>query len=114
MILEVLAAQAKSATRAPRADDLARVQELLPGLGAPTPMRLETTSPAVGKTLAELNLRGLTGATVLAITRDDGGVLIPSAAERLRAGDVLALAGTHEAVGAAAEMLLARRVAEGG
>ena len=64
-------------------------------------MRLVAASPAVGRTLAELNLRGLTGATVLAIQRGDAGLLVPTAREVLAAGDVLALAGTQEAVEAA-------------
>ena len=54
----------------------------------------KTRSPAVGKTLAELNLRGLTGATVLAIRRGEEAVLVPSGHERLMVGDVLAVAGT--------------------
>jgi CPA2 family monovalent cation:H+ antiporter-2 len=66
---------------------------------------LEETSPAVGKTLAELNLRGLTGATVLAIHRGEENVSVPTAWEVLRAGDVLALAGTHAAVEAAKGLL---------
>jgi CPA2 family monovalent cation:H+ antiporter-2 len=59
----------------------------------------------VGKTLAQLNLRGLTGATVLAIHRGGGDVSVPTAGEVLRAGDVLALAGTHAAVEAAKGLL---------
>jgi CPA2 family monovalent cation:H+ antiporter-2 len=83
------------------------VHGLLPGLGEPEPFRLEATSPAVGKTLAELNLRGLTGATVLAIQRGEEGVSFPTAQEVLRPGDVLALAGTHDAVEAAKGLLVA-------
>jgi CPA2 family monovalent cation:H+ antiporter-2 len=59
----------------------------------------------VGRTLANLNLRGATGATVLAIARGGEGVLVPTGQEELRADDVLALAGTHEAVAAAKELL---------
>jgi len=70
---------------------------------------MESGSPAVGKTLAELNLRGVTGATVLAVTREGGGVVVPTAQERLRAGDVLALAGSHEAIDAAKKLLLRTR-----
>jgi CPA2 family monovalent cation:H+ antiporter-2 len=58
-----------------------------------------------GRSLAEVHLRGLTGATVLAIGRADGGVQVPGPGERLRVGDVLALAGTEEAVRAAAELV---------
>ena len=48
-----------------------------------------------GKTLAEIKLRGLTGATILAIEREGESVVVPAGNERLRAGDVLALAGTQ-------------------
>ncbi|MDQ3243499.1 MAG: TrkA C-terminal domain-containing protein, partial [Gemmatimonadota bacterium] len=72
------------------------------------------SSPAVDRSLAELNIRGLTGATILAITRrgDSGAkVMVPTGKERLRDGDVLALAGSTEAVNAAKELLtLSRRV----
>ena len=58
----------------------------------------------MGRTLAELNLRAITGATVLAIVRQGRG-LVPSAEGALHAGDVLALAGTHDALAAAQQML---------
>jgi CPA2 family monovalent cation:H+ antiporter-2 len=69
------------------------------------PVRLLDGVAAVGKTLAQLDLRGTTGATVLAIARGDHGMVAPSAQERLAAGDVLALAGTHDAVEAARRIL---------
>ena len=62
-------------------------------------------SPLVGKSLAEVKLRGLTGATVLAIQRGNRSVVIPSGHDRLEAGDVLAVAGTQEAVTAAKDLL---------
>lgn len=83
-----------------------RVQELLPGLGAPSFVELESSSPAVGQSLATLNLRGVTGATVLGITRKGGGFAVPTAREALQAGDVLTLAGTRDAIAAAREMLV--------
>jgi len=86
-------------------DALEQVHQLLPGLGALSAVRLDDGSPAVGRTLKQLNLRGRTGATVLALTRPDGGVIVPTAREQLRAGDVLALAGTHEAIAAARKTL---------
>ena len=60
--------------------------------------------------MAQLNLRGATGATVLAITRGDAGLLVPTATEILRDGDVLALAGTAEAIGHAKVLLEIARV----
>jgi monovalent cation:H+ antiporter-2, CPA2 family len=103
-IVEALAAQSKSGGTKP-ADQLANIHALLPGIGEPVPVHLQPTSPAVGRSLADLNLRGLTGATVLAIRRGDKGVLVPTAQEVLRADDVLALAGTHEAIDAAKALL---------
>ena len=94
-----------SAHGAPAPDVLQAVRAQLPGLGEPVACTVPTGSPAVGQSLAELNLRGLTGATVLAIHRGAGDVLFPSAAERLSAGDVVALAGTTESVTAARALL---------
>ena len=88
------------------------VAVMLPGLGEPVPVRIDAMSPAVDRTLAELNVRGKTGATILAITRkgETGAkVVIPSGKERLRVGDVLALAGTQESVDAATEILTVSR-----
>jgi CPA2 family monovalent cation:H+ antiporter-2 len=100
-------------------DNLFRTMEhvaiMLPGLGAPVPVRIDVSSPAVGRSLAELNLRGRSGATILAITRlgEEGAkVLVPSGGERLRVGDVLALAGTQEAVDTAKELLKEARRAQ--
>lgn len=87
--------------------DLSKIERLLPGLGALTAVRLSPASAAVGKTLAQLNLRALTGASVLAITRADGPVIAPTAQDVLRAGDVLALTGTQEAIESARLQLLA-------
>lgn len=106
VIVAALAAQSHS--KEPGAQDdhaLDHVQGLLPGLGAPASVRLEETSPMAGKSLAEVNLRGLTGATVLAIQRGEESVSVPTAQEVLRVGDVLALMGTCEAVDAAKALL---------
>jgi CPA2 family monovalent cation:H+ antiporter-2 len=105
VIVAALAAQARAKEPGAETQALDHVQVLLPGLGEPTPVRLEATSPAIGRTLAELNLRGLTGATVLAIHRGEEGISFPTAKEVLKEGDVVALAGTHEAVEAARGLL---------
>ena len=106
VIAEALARHARGSGTA-QEDALAQVRELLPGLGEPVAMRLHPQSPAVGRTLAELDLRGVSGATVLAIWRADEGAILPSAQETLRAGDVLALAGTAECVSTAQGLLAA-------
>src|SRR5690606_23163465 len=53
---------------------LARIREALPGLGEPVAIRLPHDAAAAGRSLAALNIRGATGATVLAIGRDTGDV----------------------------------------
>jgi K+:H+ antiporter len=105
VIVDAIAAQSAGGVRGQ--DPVERARTLMPGIGPLVAVRLEAGSPAVGRTLAELNLRGLTGATVLAITRDGaaGPVIVPSAMERLHHGDTLALAGTAEAIEAATRLL---------
>ena len=101
VILEALAAQSASpATTAAHAP-----ATLLPGLGNATPVPIAAGSPAVGRTLKQINLRGLTGATVIAIDRDAADVIYPTGDEELRAGDALILTGTNEAVQAAQTLL---------
>jgi CPA2 family monovalent cation:H+ antiporter-2 len=103
VIVEALSSGRQSSNNnapAPR-DPLQQVHALLPGLGTLTVVTIEPTSAANGKTLAELNLRGLTGATVLAITRPSGSTAVPNADDLLNEGDVLTLAGTNEAIDSA-------------
>jgi CPA2 family monovalent cation:H+ antiporter-2 len=77
---------------------LHRLHDMLPGLGDPSPLRIESGSSADGRTLAEVDLRGQTGAAVLAIIRDGQPVLMPGGTEVLRVGDVLAVVGSREAI----------------
>lgn len=113
VVASALGAQARKRATPADARTPVSVSELLPGLGEPVGVRLDPASPAVGKTLAQLNVRGLTGATVLAIIRG-ADVILPTGEEVLGAGDVLALAGTHEAVEAAKTLLGAALAARGG
>ena len=62
------------------------------------------TPPPVTR-LRELNVRARTGAAVLAITRGDARILVPRGHDAIAAGDVLALAGTADAVAAAIRLL---------
>jgi CPA2 family monovalent cation:H+ antiporter-2 len=66
---------------------------------------LDPDSPAVGRTLAELDLRGRTRALVIAIVRDGKHYLNPDADFALQARDVLVLVGDHQALEAAFEVL---------
>ncbi|HUJ63342.1 MAG TPA: cation:proton antiporter [Kofleriaceae bacterium] len=102
LILEVLARQGSEKAR----PELSEVEAVLPGFQGLVPIVLAEGAPAIGKTLAELDLRAKTGASVLAIGRDGGGIANPRPDEPLRRGDVLALAGSDEAVAAARALLV--------
>ncbi|HEY9383259.1 MAG TPA: cation:proton antiporter [Gemmatimonadales bacterium] len=84
------------------------VQQMLPGLGTIVPVEVLPGSEAAGKTLGELNLRGRTGATVVALSRGNQRDPAPTAETRVQAGDLLALTGSGSAIGLAATLLLAR------
>ena len=107
VVAELISQQTARTGSAERESD--DVRQLLQGLGAPEAIELAPSSPAVGRTLAELNLRGRTGATVLAVRRPAGeNVLVPTGRERLLAGDVLAVAGSSEAIDRARSILSAQ------
>jgi monovalent cation:H+ antiporter-2, CPA2 family len=103
VITELLAAEARSADHG--AEALHDARHLIPGLGEPVIVELPAAAPAVGQTLKSLNLRGLTGATVVALQRASGAALVPTGDEALAAGDVVVLAGSTEAVRAARALL---------
>ena len=84
------------------------VQQMLPGLGTIVPVEVMAGSEAAGKTLGELNLRGRTGAIVVALSRGTQRDPAPSAMTRVEAGDMLALSGSGTAIGLAAALLLAK------
>jgi CPA2 family monovalent cation:H+ antiporter-2 len=104
-VVAALGRYARAGSPAPGTEALADVNRLLPGLGEPIAVRLDSMSGAVGQSLADLNLRGRSGATVLAISRNGEDIVVPAAGERLQAGDVLALAGSHDAIDTAKELL---------
>jgi CPA2 family monovalent cation:H+ antiporter-2 len=100
LILELMkSAPEETATIGPQ------IETMLPGFGGLVSITLADTSSAVGKSLAELNLRARTGATVLAIGRGGGGFATPTPSEALAAGDVLALTGSDDALEAAKRTL---------
>ncbi|MGH7658421.1 MAG: cation:proton antiporter, partial [Gemmatimonadales bacterium] len=102
LVVEALARQGSG----PDGNLLERVQEMLPGIGTLFPVALTLESPAVASSLAELNLRGRTGATVVALCRGDQRIVFPEAPTRLQAGDLLALTGSHDAIATARAILL--------
>jgi monovalent cation:H+ antiporter-2, CPA2 family len=87
---------------------LAQVEAILPGFGGTASHVLGEGAAAIGRSLAELDLRAKTGATVLAIARGapgEHGHAMPSPTEPLQRGDVLALAGSVDAIAAARKLL---------
>jgi CPA2 family monovalent cation:H+ antiporter-2 len=108
VFLETLAAQSGLDAQGVPASPAGGGQQLtaeLPGLGNARTFRLGADSHVVGRTLRQLDLRGLTGATVIAIDREPADVIYPTADETLRAGDTLVVTGAAEAVEAAQELL---------
>jgi CPA2 family monovalent cation:H+ antiporter-2 len=100
VIVEALATQSQRPVSNPGVD----VNSLLPGLGVTATLDLDPRSPHVGRTLKQIDLRGLTGASVIAIER--AGAMVPATGdEPLRDGDTLVLIGTRDAVAAAQELL---------
>jgi CPA2 family monovalent cation:H+ antiporter-2 len=91
----------------PDAHALDQVDNVLPGLGEPRLVRVDRRSQVVDRSLAEVDLRGLTGATALAIMRAGEPVLVPDGHDLLRTGDLVALAGTRESVESASRLLRA-------
>ena len=85
--------------------EMEQVRAVLPGLGEPESVHVPPGSPAADRTLAALNLRGITGATVLTILRDGEPLPVPSGSDVVRVGDVLAIAGSRDAIAAARELI---------
>ncbi|MGE0172717.1 MAG: cation:proton antiporter [Oligoflexales bacterium] len=68
-------------------------------------LRVEKGRPIIGQSLAALNLRALTGATVISITREADNVILPTGREIIQRDDVLVLAGTQESIDKAKKLL---------
>ncbi|HXU64267.1 MAG TPA: cation:proton antiporter [Polyangia bacterium] len=103
IVLERLAAEGAEANAQPF--PAAAAEHALAGIGAATPVRLADGSPAVGRTLKQLQLRGRTSATVVVIDRGAEGLIYPTGDEALQPGDVLVLTGSADAVAGAQELL---------
>jgi len=103
VILEAMSTQAAAVDHPSAPADTSG--ELLHGLGTWERVEMPATGSSVGRTLAELEVRGTTGATVLAVMRAGQGLAVPDAHTPLQPGDVLAITGTHEAIAAALVLL---------
>ena len=99
VIAAALSRRADDGASAMQAEDaMQKMHDMLPGIGEPVAMTVGAGSTADGRTLRELNMRGQTGATVLALLRGEEQFVSPRGDQRLASGDVIAVAGTHEAV----------------
>ncbi len=106
LIVEVLSKQSREPGAHRAEESLIEATTMLPGFPGMIAVRLVEESPAVGRTLGQLSLRVRAGVTVMAINREPAGTVVPAPGERLQVGDVIALAGTHEATELAREILL--------
>ena len=90
---------------APRViERLARLREQVEGIvteGIP----LTATSPFIGRTLGEAQVRSTTGASVVAVVRGDTVVPSPGPDFRFQVGDKVVVVGTEEGVHEAAKIL---------
>jgi monovalent cation:H+ antiporter-2, CPA2 family len=94
-----------TALRGSRTASADRSSYEVPGIGRLTPVSLAPSGSGVGKRLSEIDLHNQSGAIVVAIGRDGSDVIVPTGEEILRAGDVLELAGSSEAVATATRLL---------
>ncbi|MEW6362945.1 MAG: cation:proton antiporter [Pyrinomonadaceae bacterium] len=77
-------------------------------------IQIEENSPAIGRNLAELDVRGKTGATVIAAVRNNKMEISPGADFRVEKGDKLVLIGTPPGLEKAIEMLSPGEIASTG
>ncbi len=111
VLVAALSAQAKAGPQAQQhhalsahADAEPTLNQIDLGLGRPESVRVPEDSPVLGQSLVSLDLRTKTGASALALIRDGAGH-VPDGDEALRAGDILALSGTRDAIAAARAVL---------
>ena len=93
-------------------DLLAQARKLIMG-GILETAQVMKGSLAAGKTLAELDLRRRTGATVLSVVRNEQPLPTPDGPMRLEAEDLVVLYGPHEAIDRALGVLEPRGTGDG-
>jgi TrkA domain protein len=72
-------------------------------------IELSKNSPAAGKTIKELDIRAKTGASVIAILRNEKDIIpSPSPEEVLKAGDTHIAVGTREQISSLIELVATR------
>jgi TrkA domain protein len=91
---------------APRiAERFAELTREVPGLRAGQAV-VRPGSPFVDRPLGDTGTRTRTGASIVAIVRDDEVLPSPAPAEVLRSGDVLVVIGTDEAIASVEDILV--------
>ncbi|HXG91896.1 MAG TPA: cation:proton antiporter [Blastocatellia bacterium] len=92
--------------RAPSAPliEMSAISEAL-GAASTETLFIDHFSPAVGKTIGELDLRKRTGATVITAVRDGNAELNPGPEFRIEAEDILVLLGSPEQIEQAIEQI---------
>ena len=88
-------------------ENLGRVAALFAGATVDN-IQLEPDSPAIGKTLKELDIRHATNATVIAVVRDGEATTNPGPDYRLQIDDILVLLGAHRDLDEATNLLTLR------
>ncbi|MBD0292487.1 MAG: cation:proton antiporter regulatory subunit [Jiangellaceae bacterium] len=86
------------------AERFADLSKEIPGLVS-AQVTVSYTSPFVGRTLGDTRARTRTGASVVAIVREDEVVASPSPAEPLLAGDALVVIGTDAGIESVREII---------
>jgi CPA2 family monovalent cation:H+ antiporter-2 len=94
-----LSAEAKAEMQSTRESrPMTSIYDMIPGLGEPVSLLMNPEDYAVGKSLSALDLRDSTDASILVIVRNGEPIVLPVGKEVLQAGDLLALAGTPDAI----------------
>jgi CPA2 family monovalent cation:H+ antiporter-2 len=88
--------------------ELTEVTQILPGFGDLTMFTVSMESAITGQTLAALDLRARSGASVIAIQRGDQRIVMPRGTVAIEPLDLLALTGSPEDVERAIAILESR------
>jgi len=61
-----------------------------------------------GKTIEELKIRRVTGATIIAISKKDRNIINPPPSTKLEEGDIIVVIGEHDQIKRFEELILSR------
>ena len=94
-------------------DNLNRIAAMFAGATVDNVL-VEPGAPCIGRSLVDLDLRKLTGATVIAIARGGEAVRNPGPDFRIAVEDILVLLGSHVELDRAMQLLTRAAAADGG